>query len=1165
MNLQIIAGPSGAGKSTYIYRRIVDEAQRNPKKHYLILVPLQYSMQTQRILVFLHPRRSIMNIDVLSFERLAYRVFDELGTKKTQCLDETGKVLLLRHAAAMIRDDLGILKRNIGHRGYIDEVKSLISELMQYGYTPDDVSSMASGEALPATFREKAEDIEKLYREFLALLDESMFTQEQALSLLCEVADRSELLRDSVIVLDGYTGFTPVQKELLGRIFPLVDTVYACITCDPDTDLYNKGSEEGLFHMSREESSFLISLAGEHLCDPVIIDRGRGRFTDSAEMAFLEQHIFREDGSTMSLSGGVKENGLCDTAASLIRTRNVNTELLYTAEKIHELVRTEKGLHYRDIAVVCPDVEAYRYSIERVYAASGIPVFLDERKQTQFNPLTELVDAALDMVKRRLSYETVMRFLRSGLTPLTVDETDILDDYLYEAAFRNTTYLSKPFVRHTQDFHREEDLEKVEAIRAKLAEPLMRFYDAEKSKTATVTQRLTALFGLLTDFDAERKLLERASSKEEAGDMVSADLYRRMYGFLCDLSDQMVSLLGDERMNVSDFRDMLLDGLDAVKPATVPKSNDAVAFGDLERTRLSDVKVLFLIGAGDDQIPRSTDSGGIFSQEERTILADEGYELAPTDEQKSIRQRFYLYLVLTKARERIYISYHEAGDDDSGVGESYLFEEMRKLFPGLSTREVRPDDPVFLETENSADIVMTRGIRDMVNSGVSSDVKDRTVSLLEVKSISGREDERRAFTRAAFFENAKTPLQKAVTEALYGKNLLMSVSRLETFAECAYTYFLQYGLRLRARKRNEFASLDLGNLYHGALEKYARGLKDAGLTWDSLSEADMQARLLESFRAELGIFSDTEIFADAREGHFSRQAFSNLLFNTGIMTEQIRAGSFVPAYFEQELTGFSDPSDLTVPIGDGRTLSLTGKIDRIDIASGAGACYVKIIDYKTGKNRLDPTKIYAGIQLQLLVYLNAAIDALGRRTDRKVLPGAVFYYHIKDSRIDETTPLTDLQLHDLLEKDLRPSGIVLNDSAVISALDAKLSTESGYYSPFVSINTKKDGSIGASGSLLEEDSFNELRLFTRDKAASLGNSIASGITDINPYRTKNGSACKYCVYKGVCHFDTRLRGFYYRDIADSLSDSAADDGGRKQGASLKALIARIVAEKEEKK
>ncbi|MBQ1844259.1 MAG: exodeoxyribonuclease V subunit gamma, partial [Lachnospiraceae bacterium] len=554
MNLQIIAGPSGAGKSTYIYRRIVDEAQQNPKKHYLILVPLQYSMQTQRILVFLHPRRSIMNIDVLSFERLAYRVFDELGTKKTQCLDETGKVLLLRHAAALIQDDLGILRRNIGRRGYIDEVKSLISELMQYGYTPDDVADMASGD-LPSTFREKAEDIEKLYREFLALLDESMFTQEQVLSLLCEVADRSELLRDSVIVLDGYTGFTPVQKELLGRIFPLVDTVYACITCDPDTDLYNEGSEEGLFHMSREESSFLISLAGEHLCDPVIIDRGQGRFTDSAEMAFLEEHIFREDGSTMSLSGGVKENGLCDTAVNLIRTRNVNTELLYTAEKIHELVRTEKGLHYRDIAVVCPDVEAYRYSIERVYAASGIPVFLDERKQTQFNPLTELVDAALDMVKRRLSYEIVMRFLRSGLTPLTVDETDILDDYLYEAAFRNTTYLSKPFVRHTQDFHREEDLEKVEAIRVKLAEPLMRFYDAEKSKTATVTQRLTALFGLLTDFDVERKLHERASSKEEAGDMVSADLYRRMYGFLCDLSDQMVSLLGDERMNVSDFRD----------------------------------------------------------------------------------------------------------------------------------------------------------------------------------------------------------------------------------------------------------------------------------------------------------------------------------------------------------------------------------------------------------------------------------------------------------------------------------------------------------------------------------------------------------------------------------------------------------------------------------
>lgn len=1157
MNLQIIAGPSGAGKSTYIYRKIVDEAEQNPKKHYLILVPLQYSMQTQRILVFLHPRRSIMNIDVLSFERLAYRVFDELGTKKTQCLDETGKVLLLRRAASLIRDDLGILKRNIGRRGYIDEVKSLISELMQYGYTPDDVSSMASGEALPATFREKAEDVEKLYRKFLALFDESMFTQEQVLSLLCDVADRSELLKDSVIVLDGYTGFTPVQKELLRRIFPLVDRIYACVTCDPDTDLYTEGSEDGLFHMSRQESAFLSELAGSHLSDPAFIDRGQGRFADGSAMAFLEEHIFREDGASFSPDSK-------NRPAELIRTRNVNIEILYTAEKIHQMIRENDGLHYRDIAVVCPDIEAYRYSFERIYTASGIPVFLDERKEAQFNPLTEFVDASLDMVKRRLSYETLMRFLRSGLTTLTTDETDILDDYLYEASFRSTTYLKNPFRRHTQDFRKDEDLEQVNAIREKIFGPLMRFYDEQKGKAVSVKDRLTSLFDLLTSFDVERKLRDRADQKEAEGDMVSADLYRRMYGFLCDLSDQMVSLLGQEVMSVSDFRDMILDGLDAIKPATVPKSNDAVVFGDLERTRLSDVKVLFLIGAGDDQIPKSSDAIGIFSQEERNLLKDEGYELAPTDRQKSMQQKFYLYLVLTKAVDRIFISFHEAGSDGDRVNESYLFEEFRKLFPGMATETVDITDPVFLETENSADIVMTKGIRDMVNSSTSDDVRHLTASLLEVKSISGRQDRREAYTSAAFFENKKTPLQQAVTEALYGKNLLMSVSRLETFAKCSYLYFLNYGLRLLPRQKNEFASLDLGNLYHGTLEKYAKGIRDDGMAWSDLTSDEIEKRLRLGFDAELSGFSDTEIFSDAREAHFSQQAFDNLLFNTGIMTEQLRAGSFTPAFFEQELSSFCDPSDLTIPIGRGRTLSLTGKIDRIDIAHGHAADYIKIIDYKTGKNELDPVKIYAGIQLQLLVYMNAALDGLKKHTDRQVLPGAVFYYQLKDSRIDETAPLPEQQLYEMLEKDLRPSGLVVDDPAVVGALDAKLITESSYKSPFVSLSTKKDGSLGASSSLMQPDDFTGLRLFTRDKAASLGTHIADGVIDILPIRAGSMTACTYCIYRGVCHFDPRLSGFYYRDISNSLSDDTPEDDKKKRGSGLRTLVAKIMKKEETK-
>lgn len=1157
MNLQIIAGPSGAGKSTFIYKKILKEAQENPRKHYLILVPLQYSMQTQRILVFLSPRKSIINVDVLSFERLAYRVFDELGSKKNVCLDETGKVLLLRRAASLIEDDLGLLRKNISRRGYIDEVKSLISELMQYGYEPSDVAEMALRSGLPETFKEKASDIEKLYSKFLELLDESTFTQEQVLSLLCDVADQSEIIKDSVIVLDGYTGFTPVQKDFLTRLVPIVDTIYACVTCDNDCDLYTAGEEEELFYMPRSEAAFLNGLNGADIKAPVFIDGRSGRFKDGGPIAFLEENLFREKGvkpysnttDGMDKSPDVNDKKSChsdDCAIELLQLRDIKQELTFAAEKIHQMVRKDESLHYRDFAIVCPDSTGYRYFVKQIFDAQGIPVFLDERQEALFNPLTEFVDAAFDMVKRRLSYESVMRFIRSGLVPLSTEETDTLDNYLYEASFRNTRYLTEPFKRKTQDFTEEEQFEELNAIRARISDPIMKFYNAEKGKNATVTARLTALFELLMTFNAEKQLDAIADQKKADGDMVAEDLYRRLYKSLCGLADQMAELLGDTKVNLSDFKDMLLDGMDQIKPATVPKSNDTVIFGDLERTRLSDIKVLFVIGAGDDQIPKSGGDAGIFSEEERVVLKENGFELAPTERERSAQQKFYLYLALTKPTQKIFITYHEVGSDGEVIKASYLFEEIKKLFSDVDIVRVSPDDPVFMETQNSADAVLTRGLEQIVNDQKNDMAFDRTAALLTAKRLSGKNLEAASFINAAFSENKKTPLRQAVTDALYGTNLTMSVSRLETFAKCPCSYLLTYGLKLLPRKKNEFASLDLGNLYHGAIEKYARGLKTDNLSWDAVDAEEMQRRLKSSFNEELKDFSGSELFEDAREDHFSKQAFSNLLLNTKVMTEALKAGSFAPSYFEMALKNLCTNDELTFDLDSVHTLTLEGRIDRIDLAEKGDKTLVKVIDYKTGNNKLDGTMIYQGIQLQLLLYMDMAVKGLSGKSknETEVLPAAAFYYMIKDPTIslDKVKPGSDITLE--IEKELRPSGVVINDGIIIGALDENLVTQPSYHSTAVALSSKKDKSPAKSDSLVSAEDFGLIRQFAQSKALSLAGDIVKGNASVLPYKRGDDTGCKYCIYRGVCHFDTRLRGYYYRNIDHCLDPVQAD--GAKQ-------------------
>ena len=324
----------------------------------------------------------------------------------------------------------------------------------------------------------------------------------------------------------------------------------------------------------------------------------------------------------------------------------------------------------------------------------------------------------------------------------------------------------------------------------------------------------------------------------------------------------------------------------------------------------------------------------------------------------------------------------------------------------------------------------------------------------------------------------------------------------------------------------------------------------------------MNRRLQAGFDEELKDFAGSELFEDAREDHFSKQAFKNLLLNTQVMTEELKAGKFAPMYFEQELKDLCDARDLSFDVGDGHTLSLTGKIDRIDLAKAGDNTYVKIIDYKTGTNKLDPVRIYEGIQLQLLLYMDMALKGLGRNGD-KVLPAAVFYYMLTNPRIPEEKRLDDESRRAEIEKTLRPSGIMIDDEAVIGSLDGKLLTESSYTSRAVDLKTKSNGDLGASGSLVTPDDFGLIRDFTKEKAVSLGSRIVKGDAAVLPYRKGSDTGCKYCIYKGVCHFDPRLNGYYYRDISHVLDDSSADDEQKKKTATLQSLVAKISSRQSE--
>ena len=385
MALKLILGNSGSGKTQYLYEQVVRLAEKNPRQNYLVVVPEQFTMQTQRKLVDLSTNHAIMNIDVLSFQRLAYRVFDEMGIGDLQVLEETGKNLVLRKVAQEQEEKLTVLKGNMHRIGYIGEVKSFISELMQYNVSSDTLKKCIHDEKISPQISKKLQDVHVMYEAFEEFLKGHYITSEELLHVLADMAPKSKILKDAVLVLDEFTGFTPVQVELLRKLMTVCSELWVSVTIDEKENFFKNTGMQELFYMSKKTISVFMELAkqtGMEVAEPVIVSGGdKKRFVDAPALYFMEQNLFRK---TYRRQSGDSEE------IQIFSMKTPKDELVWTARKINELVQ-EKGYRYRDIAVVSGDVEGYGNYVESVFKKYQIPYFLYTTKEVLFHPFIDIL------------------------------------------------------------------------------------------------------------------------------------------------------------------------------------------------------------------------------------------------------------------------------------------------------------------------------------------------------------------------------------------------------------------------------------------------------------------------------------------------------------------------------------------------------------------------------------------------------------------------------------------------------------------------------------------------------------------------------------------------------------------------------------------------------
>ena len=654
-------------------------------------------------------------------------------------------------------------------------------------------------------------------------------------------------------------------------------------------------------------------------------------------------------------------------------------------------------------------------------------------------------------------------------------------------------------------------------MRRILIESFAPLWEIFRTKEAAVREVSEVFYEMMRRLRIEEQLLAYAEEFEQEGENALAKEYSQIYRIVMDLLDKTVELLGDERISIREYREILQAGLEASSVGVIPPGYDRVVVGDIERSRLSDVKVLFLAGANDGLLPKNVEHGGIISQSDRECFSKYDMEIAPTDRERSFIQNFYLYLNLTKPSEKLYITWFRVSQEGKETRRSYLVNSMRGLFPGVKPVTVTEGKKKHIMTAKSGLNDLVEGLKRAKQGDI--DLKWAGLCCWYQKQEDWKEYVERLFS-AAYYHYLAKPMGKDVTRALYGTVLAGSVTRLEKFSACAFSHFLQYGLRLTERDLGEFAPVDMGNLFHEALERYSAAMEEAGYHWFDVPREVQEALMQQAVERTIEAAADTFLFQDARTAYLVERIRRILRRTIETIADQIKNSHFTPEGYEVSFSFAENLNALNFSLSEEEKMRLAGRIDRLDTYKAENKVYVRIVDYKSGDRDFQLLSLYHGMQLQLVVYMNSAVELMQQKyPDQEVLFGGMYYYHLDDPVIDGDASTTDAEIKEKILEKLKLKGVC---------------------------GTQEDASAAKKVRRADAEEFQVLSRFVNHKIQKAGYDIYKGDISVAPYQLGDHEGCDYCPYHGVCGFDPSMPGQDYRRLENIKDEDVILEKMRKE-------------------
>lgn len=1094
MKFKLIYGRSGTGKSRYIYEDIKNNI--NNKKIYLI-VPEQYNLTAEKMLFEITGKKALINVEVLTLSRMAYRVATEVEGKEEVKLSTTGKNMLIYDILTKEKNNLNFLGNSDKN---IDIVNRMFTELKKHKVEAQDLKDL---EIEDEYIKLKIKDIVNLYEQYNERINNSFIDEDDTLTVLGNNLSKSKMFDNSYVYIDEFLGFTKQEYIVFEELLKKVEKMHVAITTD---SLEIDKMEDDIFYFNKVFANKLIDISHglNYEVEEVFLENNDKKYK-SEELKFLEENLFFNNRKYKNETKDIK----------VFLAKNPYSEIEYTAKQIHNLVK-KSGLRYNEIAIITESIDRFADDVKVILKKYNIPVFVDEKKDLNQNVLIRFIVGLLDVYSKNFSQESVIDFLKIGLLNVEKEDIFLLENYIKKWDIKGNKWF-KPFA-----YEEINDLqEKIENLRRQQIGLLLELKN-RLSNNRTYTEISKEIYTYLVENNITQCLEEKI---KEFNDIDMLEEYNTSYSIVINLLEEIANIFKDEKVLFEKYKEVFQVGINSSDLGKIPLYQDNVILGDTERSRNGKIKVAFILGLNDGLFPSRQSSEGFLGDSDRDYLKQNGIELAKNSVESIFEQEFNFYRTFTLPSEKLFITYSSSDKDGSSIRPSILLKKIKRTFP-----EVKEESDVindyFLITNEDASFEEALRVYKSYLEGEIKELSEEWKKLLFYFYNEKQEE----FKRSIFgikYSNLSERLNKNNLDKMYKGNISTSISRIEAYRTCPFSFHLTYGLKLKEKDEMKINSIDTGSFMHEVIEEFFDYVSDNSLSLKTMEDDEIENIVLKILERIL-TSSKYYIFTYSKKYKILTEKLKNVVIESIkyiVYTLKYSDFNILGSEIEFSRTGQYEPIKIT--LDDGRVLEIKGKIDRVDVAKLNDDRYVRIVDYKSSVRQIDLNKVVAGLSVQLITYL----DAISEKEN--MIPSGTLYMSLVENFVKADKSMSEEDVAKEIKKNFKMQGIILEDIQVVKMMDNKLNEGS---SDIIPVRLNKGGTLGRSNSLISKTSFDALQKKVKSVIKEIVTDIVSGNISISPYYYKKKTGCDYCKYKSICMFNTNIKNNEYNIIRNTSKD-----------------------------